>query len=185
VCKGSQNRPDSPLPADKSLPLQGQEHLSEAILAICETAFGVFLTSLVSLEGGGQGSPGENPTQGCWHGVRPERTELRREVTGAEPTFPVGEETPSGYGPNFQDCEGDRQSGSQDMAADGGRATRSADCPLNLRQMATRLEIRRNFFSNRVIDNWNMFPSAVKNARTVASFKLSFKNHRSSLVSTT
>jgi hypothetical protein len=62
------------------------------------------------------------------------------------------------------------------LAADGGRATRSADCPLNLRQKAARLEIRRNFFSNRVIDNWNMIPSAVKNARTVASFKLSFKN---------
>ncbi len=46
------------------------------------------------------------------------------------------------------------------LAADGGRATRSADCPLNLRQKAARLEIRRNFFSNRVIDNWNMIPSS-------------------------
>ncbi len=69
------------------------------------------------------------------------------------------------------------------LAADGGSATRSADCPLNLRQKAARLETRRNFFSNRVIDNWNMIPSAVKNARTVASFKLSFENHRKSLVS--
>ncbi len=68
------------------------------------------------------------------------------------------------------------------LAADGGRATRSADFPLNLRQKAARLEIRRNFFSNRVIDNWNMIPSAVKNARSVVSFKLRF---RKSLVSTT
>jgi hypothetical protein len=73
------------------------------------------------------------------------------------------------------------------LAADGGRATRIADSPLNLRQKAARLEIRRNFFSNRVIDNWNMIPnpSAVKNAKTGTSFKLSFKNHRKSLVSTT
>ncbi len=33
------------------------------------------------------------------------------------------------------------------LAKDGERAARSADCPLNLRQKAARLEIRRNFFS--------------------------------------
>ncbi len=41
------------------------------------------------------------------------------------------------------------------LAAEGGRATRSADCPQNLQQMAARLEVRRNFFSNRVIESWN------------------------------
>jgi hypothetical protein len=71
------------------------------------------------------------------------------------------------------------------LAAEGGRATRNADCPLKLRQKAARLEIRRNFFSNRVIDNWNMIASALKNARTVTSLKLSFKNHRWNLVYTT
>jgi hypothetical protein len=63
------------------------------------------------------------------------------------------------------------------LAADGGRATRSADCPLNLRQKAARLETRRNFFSNRVIEDWNMIPSSVKNGRTVTSFKLGFKKY--------
>jgi ribonuclease P/MRP protein subunit RPP40 len=42
------------------------------------------------------------------------------------------------------------------LATDGGRANRSADCPLNLRQKAATLEIRRNFFSIRVIDYWNL-----------------------------
>jgi hypothetical protein len=67
------------------------------------------------------------------------------------------------------------------MATDGGRATRSAEA-LNLRQKAARLEIKNNFFSNRVIDNWNLIPSEVKNARTVTSPNHSFKNHRASLV---
>ncbi len=64
-------------------------------------------------------------------------------------------------------------------------SNQKADCPLNLRQKAAWLEIRRDFFSNRVIDNWNMIPSSVKNARSVTSFKLSYKNHRKDLVSTT
>ncbi len=63
------------------------------------------------------------------------------------------------------------------LAADGGRA----DFPLNLREKAARLEIRRNFFSNRVIDNWNMIPSVVKNARTVASFQAQLQKPKKEL----
>ncbi len=99
-----------------------------------------------------------------------------------------GEKTPGGYGPNLQDCEGDRQSGSQYMVPAGSRwkeSDQKCRLPTQSEAEGTRLEIRRNFFSNRVIDNWNMIPSAVKNARTVASFNLSFKNHRKSLVSCT
>ena len=33
------------------------------------------------------------------------------------------------------------------------------DDPLNLKQHAARLEIRRNFFSSRAVDAWNMRPS--------------------------
>ena len=68
------------------------------------------------------------------------------------------------------------------LVADGGRATRSADCPLNLRQMAARLEVRRNFFSNRVIDSWNQLPTHVKNVKTVSSFKHGYKNYTAGLV---
>ena len=59
-----------------------------------------------------------------------------------------------------------------------GRVTRSAADPLNLRQQAARLEIRRNFFSNRVIEAWNEVPSEIKNARTVQSFKRAYRAHR-------
>ena len=34
-----------------------------------------------------------------------------------------------------------------------------------------RCEIRKNFFSSRVIDKWNFLPSDLKNSVTVMSFK--------------
>jgi hypothetical protein len=40
--------------------------------------------------------------------------------------------------------------------------TRSAADPLNLRQQAARLEIRRHYFSNRVIEGRNEVPSEIK-----------------------
>jgi hypothetical protein len=58
-----------------------------------------------------------------------------------------------------------------------GRVARSAADPLHLRQ-ATRLEIRRQFFSKRVIEELNEVPSVIQNARTVYSFKRAYKAHR-------
>ncbi len=51
-----------------------------------------------------------------------------------------------------------------------------------LRQMAARLEVRRNFFSNRVIDSWNQIPSRGKNVKTVSSFKHGYKTYKAGLV---
>jgi hypothetical protein len=48
--------------------------------------------------------------------------------------------------------------------------------------MAARLEMRRNFFSNRVIDSWNQLPTHVKNVKTVSSFKHGYKNYTAGLV---
>ena len=45
------------------------------------------------------------------------------------------------------------------------RITRSAADSLNLKPQAARLEIRRHFFSNRVVEGGNL--SELKNARTV------------------
>ena len=45
------------------------------------------------------------------------------------------------------------------------RMTRSAADPLNFTTQAARLEIRRHFFSNRVVEGGNL--SELKNARTV------------------
>ncbi len=49
------------------------------------------------------------------------------------------------------------------MAAQSERATMSHDGLLNLRPKPCRLEVRRIFSSNRVIDSWNKIPHAVKN----------------------
>jgi hypothetical protein len=71
------------------------------------------------------------------------------------------------------------------LAADIGRATRSAEDPLNLRQKAARLEVRRHFLSNRVVEAWNLIPSIVKNARTVSALKRAYKKIRAEMVTPT
>ncbi len=62
------------------------------------------------------------------------------------------------------------------------RTTRSAADPLNLRQQAARLETRRNFFSNRVVEAWNLVPGDIKRAKTVNGFKNPYKNYRVTMV---
>ena len=62
------------------------------------------------------------------------------------------------------------------------RLTRSAADPLNWRPQAARLEVRRNFFSNRTVEDWNKIPSEEENARTVAIFKDGYAKHRVGLV---
>jgi hypothetical protein len=64
------------------------------------------------------------------------------------------------------------------MAAHAERATRSTDGPLNIRPRPARLEVRRNFLSNRVVESWNQIPSDVKNARNVRVFKRLYRAHR-------
>ena len=60
--------------------------------------------------------------------------------------------------------------------------TRNATGPMNLRHQAARLEVRRNFFSQRVVENWNKVPTNIKVACTVNSFKRGYKKHRAELV---
>jgi hypothetical protein len=62
------------------------------------------------------------------------------------------------------------------------RTTRSAADPLNLRPQAARLETKRNFFSNRVVEAWNMVPGDINPAKTVSSFKNAYRNHRETMV---
>jgi hypothetical protein len=71
------------------------------------------------------------------------------------------------------------------LGAETGRATRSADDPLNLRQKAARLEVRRHFFSNRVVEAWNLIPCTVKNTGTLSVFKRAYKKHRAEMVNHT
>jgi hypothetical protein len=63
-----------------------------------------------------------------------------------------------------------------------GRPTRSAADPLNLRPQASRLEIRRHFFSQRVIEDWNKIPASLKQAQNVKCFKRGYRTLRETMV---
>ncbi len=62
---------------------------------------------------------------------------------------------------------------------------RSATGPLNLRHQAARLEVRRNFFSLRVVEEWNKMLSSIKMASSVKSFKNRYKKHKADMVVST
>ncbi len=49
--------------------------------------------------------------------------------------------------------------------------TGSTADPLNLRPQAARLGLRRNFFTNIVVEDWNKIPLEVRKVNTVNSFK--------------
>ncbi len=44
--------------------------------------------------------------------------------------------------------------------------------PLNIRPGTPRLDIRRYFYSQRVVESWNSVPHAIKNSVSVTAFKL-------------
>ena len=59
-------------------------------------------------------------------------------------------------------------------AAEGGRVTRTAADPRNVRIPAARLDIRKHSFSVRVCDKWNNLPSSVKNSKNASEFKRAY-----------
>jgi len=52
---------------------------------------------------------------------------------------------------------------------------------LKLNKERSRLEIRRNFFSQRVINSWNSLPSEVVNASSINGFKNNYDRHRNEM----
>ena len=54
---------------------------------------------------------------------------------------------------------------------DRERRTRAVEGGLNIRAEVSRLELRRNFFSQRVAEAWNQLPLSTKNAATLTEFK--------------
>ncbi len=63
---------------------------------------------------------------------------------------------------------------------------RSKTCvQLNLWLQPSRLEVRRHFFSNRDVEDWDIIPSCKSNAKTVNSFKNGYALHRANLVENT
>ena len=63
-----------------------------------------------------------------------------------------------------------------------GRATRTTEDPLGLRQNNARLEIRKNFFTQRVVSSWNNILCELKSVRTVQAFKNVYRKLRSARV---
>ena len=52
-----------------------------------------------------------------------------------------------------------------------GRVTRFSQDPLNIVTKPSRTDLRRNFFSQRVISKWNDLPDSVKAVESVKVFK--------------
>ena len=57
------------------------------------------------------------------------------------------------------------------LASINPRFTRRTNKPFNLAKPHGRLDIRRNFYSVRVVDEWNKLPTSIQNAATVDQFK--------------
>ena len=53
-------------------------------------------------------------------------------------------------------------------------STRLNSSILNLKMKRTNLDIRKNFFSIRVVKGWNQLPEAVKGSMTLYAFKNSY-----------
>jgi ribonucleases P/MRP protein subunit RPP40 len=56
---------------------------------------------------------------------------------------------------------------------DGGRTRQDAD-ELNLKQDQARLEIRKNFFTQRIVKTWNAVPPEIKRTANVTGFKKAY-----------
>ncbi len=59
------------------------------------------------------------------------------------------------------------------------RVTRAAADPLNFKRGLCRQDIRRHFFSQRVLEAWNNIPANLKNAKSVAAFRTGYQALRS------
>jgi hypothetical protein len=62
-----------------------------------------------------------------------------------------------------------------------GRTRLAAD-PLNIRAGPVRTDVRKNFFTQRVINSWNSIPTDIKNSRTVQQFKSNYRKWRATLI---
>ena len=70
------------------------------------------------------------------------------------------------------------------MAGEAARATQATADPLNIRVKHGRLELRRNFFTVRVTEQWNQVPTDIKNRLTIDAFKVAYAHHRANQAKT-
>jgi hypothetical protein len=64
------------------------------------------------------------------------------------------------------------------MASDSEKVTRQSADPLSIRPGAPRLDIRRYFYSQRVVDSWNNVPHDIKKSVSVNAFNNAYRRHR-------
>jgi hypothetical protein len=67
-------------------------------------------------------------------------------------------------------------------ASNSNVATRQAAGPLNLRLGTARLDIRRHFFSQRVVTDWNKIPVEIKMATSAEVFKKQYSQFHDRVV---
>jgi len=68
------------------------------------------------------------------------------------------------------------------IESDSKRVTRQSADPLNIRPGTPRLDIRRYFYSQRVVDSWNSAPHAIKNSVSMTAFKNAYRRHRDAML---
>jgi hypothetical protein len=69
------------------------------------------------------------------------------------------------------------------MASDSERVTRQSADPLNIRPGAPRLDIRRYFYSQRVVDSWNSVPyPMILKTQCLIAFKNAYRRHRDAML---
>ena len=61
--------------------------------------------------------------------------------------------------------------------SDPARVTRASQDPNNIKKQAPKTDIRKYFFSNRVVEEWNTLPKEVKASRNVTAFKKELENY--------
>jgi hypothetical protein len=91
-----------------------------------------------------------------------------------------GEEAPDGHATDIQDIEW--KSCWFTMASDSERVTRQSADPLNIRPGSPRLDIRRYFYSQRVVESWNNLPLDIKKSVSVKAFKNAYRRHRDDMI---
>ena len=63
---------------------------------------------------------------------------------------------------------------SNQVVREGAAGTRSVDSVHGIQEVWPKVEIRKNFFSSRVVKPWNNLPAHIKSSRTVNEFKNSY-----------
>jgi hypothetical protein len=65
-----------------------------------------------------------------------------------------------------------------ELVVSGDRVTRLAADPYNMRIPVSRLDVRKQFYTQRVPGMWNRIPANIKNAKTASQFKALYRAHR-------